>query len=66
MASSNQADTNQDAKGKKPKKLSQKEQSERFIETARELGVEEENGAFEQSFSRIVKPASSPGNAHKR
>lgn len=44
-------------KGKKAKpKLSDKEQSERFIETARELGVDESGEEFEEAFRNIVKP----------
>lgn len=46
-------------KGKKAKpktKLSDKEQSERFIETARELGVDESGEAFDKAFDRVVKP----------
>ena len=39
----------------KPKpKLTDKEQSERFIETARELGVES-GKTFEKSFNKIVR-----------
>jgi hypothetical protein len=42
----------------KPKpKLSDKEQSERFKETARELGVDESGETFEGAFKRIVTPA---------
>jgi hypothetical protein len=48
------------AKAEKPKakpkpKFTDKAQSERFIETARKLGVEE-TGTFEKVFSRIIKP----------
>jgi hypothetical protein len=41
----------------KPKpKLTDKEQSERFIETARKLGVDEESQkAFENTFRKIVR-----------
>lgn len=42
--------------GKKGKKLSQKEQSERFIETARELGVDESGKSFEELAKRIFPP----------
>ena len=44
---------------KKPKpkpKLTDKEQSERFIETARELGAEEAAERFEEVFKKIVPP----------
>jgi hypothetical protein len=41
----------------KPKpKLTDKEQSERFKQTARELGISEEGGSsFEQTFSKIAR-----------
>lgn len=51
-------------KGKKVKpkpKLSDKEQSERFMETARELGVDESGDAFEKAFNRITKKETSSG-----
>jgi hypothetical protein len=42
----------------KPKpKLTDKDQSERFIETARKLGVDETGKDFEKTFSMIVKPS---------
>jgi uncharacterized protein YgbK (DUF1537 family) len=45
------------AKKQKAKpKLTDKEQSERFKQTARELGVDESGKHFEQAFSEIVKP----------
>jgi hypothetical protein len=46
-------------KGKKAKpktNLSDKEQSERFMETARKLGVDESGEAFEEAFRRVVQP----------
>jgi hypothetical protein len=44
----------------KPKpKLTDKEQSERFIETARELGVDESGRAFEKTFEKIMPPKES-------
>ncbi len=44
----------------KPKpKLTDKEQSERFKETARELGADESGEKFEQSFGDIAKPKKS-------
>lgn len=49
-------------KGKKAKpkpKLSDKEQSERFIEAARELGVDESGEEFQRAFDKIVKPKTS-------
>jgi hypothetical protein len=42
-------------KPKKPK-TSDKEQSERFIETARKLRVEEAADQFEKVFKKIVPP----------
>ena len=38
-------------------KLTEKEQSERFIETARKLGVEETGEAFERLFEKLVPPS---------
>ena len=50
-------------KKKKAKpKLSDKEQSERFKETARELGVDETGEEFEKAFEAITrKPLSRDG-----
>jgi hypothetical protein len=43
------------AKKPKPKpKLTDKEQSERFKEAARELGVDETGAAFERAFKKVV------------
>lgn len=40
----------------KPKpKLDDKEQSERFKKTARELGVDESGDEFERAFTKIVQ-----------
>jgi hypothetical protein len=41
--------------GKKAKPLSQKEQSERFKEAARELEVDESGEDFERIVSRLLK-----------
>jgi hypothetical protein len=38
----------------KRKKLTQKEQSERFRKTARELGCDESEDALERAFEKIV------------
>jgi hypothetical protein len=38
----------------KRKKLTQKEQSERFRETARKLVCDESNGALERAFEKIA------------
>jgi hypothetical protein len=48
-------------KAEKPKaqpkaKFTDKEQSERFVETARRLGVEETGEAFERAFEKIIPP----------
>jgi len=44
-------------KKKKAKpKLSDKEQSERFIQTARKLRVDESGENFEKTFRAVVKP----------
>ena len=51
-------------KKKKAKpKLTDKEQSERFIETARKLGADESGKDFDRAFKKIIsssKDASSP------
>lgn len=48
--------------GKKATKLSQKEQSERFKETARELEADETGKAFEHALDKIANrsPKHSP------
>lgn len=57
MASGDRAATNpKKPSGKKAKPLSQKEQSERFIQTARELGADEEGDLFEHAVKGIIKP----------
>ena len=44
-------------KKKKAKpKLTDKEQSERFKKTARELGVDESGRAFEKALKKLVQP----------
>jgi hypothetical protein len=40
--------------GEKSGKLSQKEQSERFKKTARDLGIEESGDAFNSSLDQIL------------
>jgi hypothetical protein len=43
----------------KPKpKMTDREQSERFKQTARELGVDETGKEFEEAFQKVVKPRS--------
>lgn len=44
----------------KRKKISQKEQSKRFVETARKIGVDETGDSFERAFRKIVRPKSAP------
>ena len=41
-------------------KLTDKEQSERFKKTARELGVDESGESFEAAIKRIITPKVSP------
>jgi ribosomal protein S6E (S10) len=44
-------------KKKKAKpKLTDKEQSERFKETARKIGVDEDGRSFEEAFNKITGP----------
>lgn len=38
------------------KKMTDKEQSERFIETARELGADENGDAFVNALNSIIRP----------
>lgn len=56
MALGDHQNTNRKSKGKKTKKLSQKEQSERFKETALTLDVDESGKAFKQAFKKIAPP----------
>jgi hypothetical protein len=49
-------------KKKKAKpKLTDKEQSERFIETARKLGADETGKKFDETFRKIVSNKGRPG-----
>ena len=45
------------AKAGSSKKMTQKEQSKRFIETARELGADENSDSFDKAVRTILKPA---------
>jgi hypothetical protein len=45
-----------DTKLKQKNKLTQKEQSERFKKTARELGCDESEGALDRAFSKVFLP----------
>jgi hypothetical protein len=44
-------------KQKRMPKIKDKRQYERFVETARNLGCDESEEAFEREFSKIVTPA---------
>jgi hypothetical protein len=44
------------AKQKKPSKRTDKQQFERFVQTARKLGVNESMEDFQVKFSKIVPP----------
>ncbi len=61
MASGDRPNTARKPPGKKTGKLSQKEQSERFKEAARELEADESGEAFERALKAIAKPASPRG-----
>jgi hypothetical protein len=54
-------------KKKKAKpKLTDKEQSERFIEAAREIGFEDDSSRFEKVFKKLVPPkVRRPGPSEK-
>lgn len=54
MASGDRANTSRKPSGKKAGKLSQKEQSERFKETARTLESDETGEAFERAVEQII------------
>jgi hypothetical protein len=52
-------------KPKRPAKPNKKDQYERFQQTARDLGIDEAEGAeaFERAFEKIVPPKQAPSNA---
>lgn len=54
MASGDPQNTARKPSGKKAKRLSQKEQSERFKEAARELEADESGEAFEAALDRVL------------
>ncbi|WP_193175963.1 hypothetical protein [Oricola nitratireducens] len=56
MASGDHQNTSQKPSGKKASKLSQKEQSERFEETARELEADESGERFSEALGVLLKP----------
>ena len=60
MASGDPPNTAAKPNPKKATKLSQKEQSERFKETARELEADEGGESFERSVGRILKARTRP------
>jgi hypothetical protein len=47
-------------KQKRTPKIKDKRQYERFVETARKLGCDESEEAFEREFVKIVPPKASP------
>lgn len=53
-------DSGQKRKPKPTRKLTKAQQSERFKETARALGVDESAEAFERALERIVPPKRLP------
>lgn len=59
MVSGDRPNTARKPPGKKAVKLSQKEQSERFKEAARELEAEENGEAFERAIGKIMPPKTS-------
>ncbi len=59
MASKSPASTGPKARTKSPKarvSKDQKEQSERFKETARELDADESGAAFERALTKVILP----------
>lgn len=44
-----------------PKPLAEKDQKQRFIDTARELGADEDEKAFADKLRRIAKPPRGAG-----
>lgn len=45
---------------RRKRKADNPEQFERFVETARKLGVDESGEAFERAFEKIVAPITGP------
>lgn len=62
MASGDHPNTARKPPGKKTGKLSQKEQSERFKEAARELEADESGEAFERALRKVLPTSSSPND----
>lgn len=50
----------------KPKKMTAKEQSERFIETARNLEADESGQLFEKAASAILNPIQKASGAKRK
>lgn len=60
MASGDPPNTARKPPGKKTGKLSQKEQSERFKEAARELEADESGASFDKAIGGLLKSVSPP------
>jgi hypothetical protein len=54
-----------DSPKRKNRKNTDKEQSERFIETARMLEADENGARFEEVFAKIVPPKRREKNPHR-
>jgi hypothetical protein len=52
-------------KQKRTPKITDKRQYERFVETARKLGVDESEEAFDRAFRKILPPKSHPPDWEK-
>ncbi len=50
-------------KQKRTPKTTDKHQFERFVETARKLGVDESEEAFDRKFRKIIRPKKRGGTA---
>jgi hypothetical protein len=48
------------AKPKREPKLTDAERHARFVETARQVEVDESPGAFDRAFDRVVRPKGRP------
>lgn len=57
METGDRQNTNRKPTGKKAKELSQDEQSERFLATAKSLGVDETGKMFEKTVSVVMPKA---------
>lgn len=61
-SSQSKKDQGKKAKDGSSKKMTKKEQSERFLETARELGADESGGDFDRAISRIFGTSRTSGS----